>query len=137
MRPGKPVLCAKLPGGLLVLALPGTPMAVAAGLRFIALPALLAMTGQRRETILHAVLDTPLQVKSGLRHFLRGSLRQATDGQWHACVSPQQQPFRIRPYAEADVWIVLQEDAGDCAGGTLVEVHAIEPSRLAPMQPPY
>ena len=130
IRPGKPVLCAKLPGGQLILALPGTPMAVAAGLRFIALPVLLSMHGRGDEPILRAVLDAPIQVRPGLRHFLRGSLHQTTDGSWHATVSPQQQPFRIRPFAEADAWIVLPEDAGDCAAGTLVDVVALEPGRL-------
>jgi molybdopterin molybdotransferase len=124
-----------LPDGPLILALPGTPMAVAAGMRFLVMPALLAMTGQKNEQGLRAVLDTPKQAKPGLRHFLRGSLDQSLDGQWHARVLTQQQPFRIRPFAEADVWIVLPEDAGDCAAGTAVEVVGLEPGKLPCARP--
>lgn len=127
MRPGKPLLCAKLPSGPLIVALPGTPMAVAAGMRFMVLPALRSMTGQAEEPSMRAVLDTPQQVRSGLRHFLRGSLQQTTDGQWHASVSPQQQPFRIWPFAEADVWVVLPENSSDVGAGTVVEVVGLEP----------
>ena len=135
IRPGKPLLCARLAGGALIFALPGTPMAVAAGMRFVVAPALRAMAGQADEPVLHAQLDTPQQPKPGLRHFLRGSLRQHTDGSLHVQVHSQQQPYRIRPFAEADVWVVLPEDAGDCAAGTPVQVVSLAagtPPRIRP-----
>ena len=130
IRPGKPLLCARLADGPLMIALPGTPMAVAAGLRFIVAPTLRAMTGQGIEPVMHAVLDTPQQLKSGLRHFLRAALHQDSDGQWHVSVSNQQQPFRIRPFADADVWVVFPENVGDCAAGTLVEIASLESGAL-------
>lgn len=135
IRPGKPLLCARLPDGPLILALPGTPMAVAAGMRFLVMPTLLAMTGQHDEPGLRAVLDTPHQAKPGLRHFIRGSLHQSLDGQWHARMLLQQQPFRIRPFADADVWIVLPEDAGDFATDAAVEVVGLEPGKLPRARP--
>jgi len=127
IRPGKPLLAARLANGPLIIALPGTPMAVAAGLRFMVIPALRKMGGQRHETVMHAVLDTPQQPKAGLRHFLRANLQQHADGQMHVTVPEQQQPFRIRPFADADVWVVLPEDAGDCPAGTRVQVVGVEP----------
>lgn len=135
IRPGKPLLCARLASGPLIFALPGTPMAVAAGMRFVVAPALRAMAGQADEPALHALLDTPQQPRPGLRHFLRGSLRQHADGSLHAQVHSQQQPFRIRPFAEADVWVELPEDAGDCAAGTRVQVVSLDagtPPRIQP-----
>jgi molybdopterin molybdotransferase len=127
IRPGKPLLCARLTAGPLILALPGTPMAVAMGFRFFVVPALRAMMGQGGEPPLYAVLDTPQQPKAGMRHFLRATLHQGADGQLHASVQSQQQPFRIRPFAGADSWIVLPEDAGDCAAGKRVEIVSMEP----------
>jgi molybdopterin molybdotransferase len=135
IRPGKPVLCAKLAKGPLILALPGTPMAVAVGFRFFVAPVLRAMMGQGTEPTLHALLDTPQQPKAGLRHFLRATLHQDALGQLHASVSSQQQPFRIRPFAEADGWIVLPEDAGDCALGKRVEVVSLEPGTAPRIRP--
>ena len=126
IRPGKPLLCARLVSGPLIFALPGTPMAVAAGMRFVLAPALRAMAGQADEPALHALLDTPQQPKPGLRHFLRGSLRQHADGSLRVQLHSQQQPFRIRPFAEADVWVVLPEDASDCAAGARVQIASLD-----------
>jgi len=126
IRPGKPLLCAAMANGPLIIALPGTPMAVAAGMRFVVVPVMRAMTGQGSEHALFAVLDTPQQPKAGLRHFLRANLHQGSDGQLHATISNQQQPFRIRPFADADVWVVLPEDAGDCPAGARVEIVSLE-----------
>ena len=109
-------------------------MAVAAGMRFVVAPALRAMAGQADEPVLHAQLDTPQQLKPGLRHFLRGSLRQHVDGSLHVQLHSQQQPYRIRPFAEADVWVVLPEDAGDCAAGTRVQVVSLDAGTLPRIQ---
>ncbi|MBQ4855874.1 molybdopterin molybdotransferase MoeA [Rhodanobacter sp. B2A1Ga4] len=137
IRPGKPLLCATLANGPLILALPGTPMAVAVGVRFFVAPVLRAMAGQGSEPTLHAVLDMPWQPKPGLRHFLRASLHLDLDGYLHAAVPSQQQPFLIRPFAEADAWVVLPEDAGDCAAGTRVEIVSLEPGLPPRIRSPH
>ncbi|OOG56524.1 molybdopterin molybdotransferase MoeA [Rhodanobacter sp. C03] len=122
VRPGKPLLGARLTQGPLLLALPGTPMAVAAAMRFFVAPVLRTMMGQGTEPVLHAVLDTPHQPKPGLRHFLRATLHLAEDGRLHARALPHQQPFRIYPYTESGAWVVLPENAGVCDEGSIVEV---------------
>jgi molybdopterin molybdotransferase len=126
MRPGKPLLAARWPAGPMILALPGTPMAVAAGARFFVAPVLRAMAGQGREPVLHASLASAQSPKAGFRHFLRARLQLDNNGRLQAQVSRQQQPFRIQPFAEADAWVVLGEDAGDCPAGTLVEIVGLE-----------
>lgn len=127
IRPGKPLLAARFDDGPLVLALPGTPMAVAVGFRFFAVPLLRAMQGQGAEPELRAVLADDQQPKPGLRHFLRASLAQDAGGRWLAKVMSQPQPFRIRPFAQADAWLVLVEDAGVLAAGTSVVVASLQP----------
>lgn len=135
MRPGKPLLAASLPEGPLVMALPGTPMAVAAGMRFFVAPVLRAMLEQGDEPALHAVLDTPQQPTAGLRHFLRATFTLDTDGRLHAQVMSQQQPFRILPFTQADGWVVLDEDAGDCAAGCIVQVASLDAGMALPLHP--
>ena len=125
IRPGKPLLCARLVHGPLLLALPGTPMAVAAAMRFFVAPVLRTMAGQGTEPVLHAVLDTSQHPKPGLRHFLRATLHLADDGRLHTRVLPQQQPFRIYPYAESGAWVVLPENAGVCNEGSIVEIASL------------
>jgi molybdopterin molybdotransferase len=127
IRPGKPQLAATLREGPLVMALPGTPMAVAVGLRFFVAPVLRAMSGQASEPGFHAVLDTPQQPKPGLRHFLRARLGLDAQGRLHADVSAQQQPFRIHPFAQADAWVVLPEQSGEIPRGSIVEVASLHP----------
>jgi molybdopterin molybdotransferase len=126
MRPGKPLLAARLPDGPLILALPGTPMAVAAGARFFVAPVLRALAGQRREPVLHASLATAQSPKPGFRYFLRATLQLDGTGRLLAHVNRQQEPFRIRPFAESEAWVVLGEDAGDCPAGTPVEIASLE-----------
>jgi molybdopterin molybdotransferase len=126
MRPGKPLLAARLPAGPMILALPGTPMAVAAGARFFVAPVLRAMAGQGREPVLHATLATAQSPTPGFRHFLRASLQLDGAGRLHAHVNRRQQPFRIQPFAEADAWVMLGEDAGDCPAGSAVEIVSLE-----------
>lgn len=121
IRPGKPQLAAML-GDALVFALPGTPMAVAVGLRFFIAPVLRAMNGQAPERAWRAVLDTPQPLKAGLRHFLRATTAQAEDGRLHVRVLAQQQPFRIQPFAHATAWVVVPEGAGELAAGAWVDI---------------
>lgn len=126
IRPGKPQLAAAL-DDVLVFALPGTPMAVAVGLRFFIAPVLRAMRGQAAEPTWHAMLDAPQQPKPGLRHFLRATVTQDETGQLHAQVLAQQQPFRIQPFAQAGAWVVLPGDAGDAVAGSRVIVASLHP----------
>jgi len=59
IRPGKPLLHARLPGGSLLFGLPGNPLAVAVGLRFFVVPALRALQGLPPEAGLTAVSAGP------------------------------------------------------------------------------
>jgi molybdopterin molybdotransferase len=52
-------------------------------------------------------------------------------------VQHQQQPFRIRPFALADAWLVLPEDAGDCAAGKRVEIISLEPGMAPHIRPSH
>lgn len=126
IRPGKPQLAAVLDDAM-VFALPGTPMAVAVGMRFFIAPVVRVMRGQAAESLWHAVLDTPQVPKAGLRHFLRATVTQDETGRLHAQVLGQQQPFRIQPFALAGAWVVLPEDAGEMAVGTRVTVASLHP----------
>jgi molybdopterin molybdotransferase len=127
IRPGKPVLAARLDDGTLVMALPGTPMAVAVGFRFLVVPVLRAMNGQGSERALYARLNSAEHPKPGLRHFLRARLSQDAEGRLHASVLSQPQPFRIEPFARADAWIVLPEGAGEFPAGSMVLVAGLQP----------
>lgn len=126
MRPGKPLLAARLADGPLLLAMPGTPMAVAASMRFFVNPLLRAMLGQAPEPMAVAALATAQAPKPGLRHFLRGRLHFDGQGRLHATPMPHQQPFRIHAFAQSDAWIVLDGTSAECPAGMMVAVASLE-----------
>lgn len=125
MRPGKPLLAARLAQGPVLLAMPGTPMAVAVAMRFFVNPLLRAMLGQAAETPLAATLAAPQSSKPGLRHFLRGRLAIDTQGRLQATPLSQQQPFRIHAFAQSDAWIILDGESADCPAGTMVAIASL------------
>lgn len=130
VRPGKPLLAAVLGEGPLLLAMPGTPMAVSMAMRFFLDPWLRTAFGQAPELPWHARLRGSVSSKVGLRHFLRARLQVDAHGQCHVDVSAPQEPFRIHPFAHANAWVVLPEDTEHHVAGSVVPVyplHAGEP----------
>jgi molybdopterin molybdotransferase len=105
IRPGKPVLAARIPGGPLVVALPGNPMAVAVGWRFFLVPLLRAWAGLAPEGPRRLPLLQASALRAGLQHFQLGRLQPATDGTLAVSLLPAQAAYRIVPFTQADVWV--------------------------------
>lgn len=122
IRPGKPLLAAKLPGGTLVLGLPGNPVATAVGLRFFAVPWLRRQLGQPLERPLRAHLAADCQGRSGLRQFLKARVGCDDNGQLQVQVLGGQESFRIGTLQAANAWAVIDQDAGLLPAGTPVPV---------------
>ena len=80
IRPGKPLLFARLPGGPLLFGLPGNPMAVAVGLRFFVLPAIRALLGQGREKFLPARAGSAVRSRPAMTFFAKATARVTADG---------------------------------------------------------
>ena len=122
IRPGKPLLFARLPDGTLFFGLPGNPIAVAAGLRFFVEPALRAMLGLPREAPWRVPLAADYAKKPRLRFHLKARLALDAQGQLTAHVLAGQESHRIRPLAEANAWVVVPLAATALPAGTLVDV---------------
>lgn len=131
MRPGKPLLFARLPGGALFFGLPGNPVAAAVGFRFFVEPALRAMLGMFSEQALRVPLTTAFKKHAQMGFYLKARLSTDTRGQLHAAVLPGQESFRILPLAAANAWIELPEGISEYDAGTLVDVYG-----LGHLQPP-
>jgi molybdopterin molybdotransferase len=125
IRPGKPLLFARLPDGTLFFGLPGNPIAVAVGLRFFVEPALRVMLGLPREAPWRVPLAAGYAKKPRLRFHLKA--RVALDAQGHLSVQvlEGQESYRIRPLAEANAWAVVPVEATELPAGTLVEVRGL------------
>ena len=127
IKPGKPILFARLKNGALLFGLPGNPVAVAVGLRFFVVPALRMLQGLAPERY-HAAhnLET-IQKRPNLRFFGKARATVNADGRLEVCVLPGQESFRIGPLLEANCWAIVAEGAE--------RVEAGEPIQVAPLYP--
>jgi len=122
IRPGKPVLFARLPNGTLVFGLPGNPIAVAVGLRFFVVPAMRQMSGQPPEQYAHAVLAEDVRKKAGLMFFAKANARTDKDGKLVAEILPGQESFKISPLMKANCWAMVEADTNELAAGNIVKI---------------
>ncbi len=125
MRPGKPLLCARLAQGQLYFGLPGNPVSSAVGLRFFVEAALRIALGLAPERAWRLPLQHAVEKRSGFRFHQKARWQLSASGVLGVQLLEGQQSFKTQPLSEADVWAVLAEDAEHLAVGTLVDVYAL------------
>jgi molybdopterin molybdotransferase len=125
IRPGKPLLFARLAGGQLYFGLPGNPVSSAVGLRFFVEPSLRALTGMAPERPLRVPLAATYRKRAPLRFHLKGRVAIDEAGRLQAQVLPGQESFRILPLLAANAWIVVSEEAEAPEAGDLVDVYGL------------
>jgi molybdopterin molybdotransferase len=125
IRPGKPLLFAKLASGALYFGLPGNPVSAAVGLRFFVEPALRATLGLAAERPLRVPLAEAYAKRAPLRFHLKARLDSDGEGRLRAHVLPGQESFRILPLLASNAWVVLPEHVDAFAAGTLVDVYGL------------
>jgi molybdopterin molybdotransferase len=131
IRPGKPLLFARLPSGALFFGLPGNPVSSAVGLRFFVQPALRAMQGLPVEMPLRLPLAQPVEKKTGLRFLQKARVSVAGTGGLQVHLLPGQESFRIQPLLAANAWAVLPEAVENFSAGDLVEVFGLEDAAVS------
>lgn len=108
MRPGKPLLCASLPGGAPLLGLPGPPTAALIAYRFFVFEALRAAIGLEEEIGLEiaGARSTPAGTTAVIWPG-NASLRQGAP-----CfdADPDHRPQRVAALLRCDAWLVEDED---------------------------
>lgn len=134
IRPGKPLLCARLREGPLHVGLPGNPASCAVGLRFFVEPLLRAMLGLPRERPTRLPLAAPVHARANLRTHLHAMLESDGEGRLAVHPLPRQESFRLAPFLSSQAWLVLPE-TGD--GSTVMEpgqvVDVYPPGHLEPL----
>lgn len=128
IRPGKPLLCARLPTGPLLFGLPGNPMAVAVGLRFFVLPAVRALMGKSPERMLAARVAQAVRARAALTFFAKAHARVLPDATLSVTLLPGQESFRISPLLRANCWAVVPAGVPDVAPGDLLQVAPLWPA---------
>ena len=125
IRPGKPLLLAKLSEGALHFGLPGNPVSTAVGLRFFVEPALRAMFGQPSEQPLRAALKSAFGKVPQLRFHARALVSLDGAGALEVEIMQGQESFRVLPMVQANAWAVIPEGQPGGARGEPVEVYGL------------
>jgi molybdopterin molybdotransferase len=115
IRPGHPVLFATVPskkGNIPFFGLPGNPVATAACFRFLVVPLLRCLMGDRPESPLMARCE----MRNGMREmitslpshfdcFRHGRLRVSSSGDWTVELSQDQSPSKISHFSRSNCWL--------------------------------
>jgi molybdopterin molybdotransferase len=119
-KPGKPLFFGSKDGKI-VFGLPGNPSSVLTCYYEYVWPALEAMLmkGPAIQEI-SARLSHGYKKAPGLTHFLKARYQDGVVTPLHA-----QESFRLHSFAQADCFIVLGEEQGDCSAGDVVNVHLL------------
>lgn len=122
MRPGKPLLFARLPGGALCFGLPGNPVSTAVGLRLFVEPAMRVMLGLPREQPWRIPLAHDVSKKAGFRLHQKARLKLDARGALTVELLAGQESFRTRPLVESTVWAALPAGLDALRAGEAVDV---------------
>ena len=125
LRPGKPALFARRKlgqGDQWLFGLPGNPIAVAVGLRFLVSPGIDALTGRTPEQPLRALLINEAHKRAGLRFFGKARYRVSDGAQLAVELLPGQESFKIAPLIQANCWLDLPEEGEGANPGDLVHI---------------
>lgn len=125
MRPGKPLLFARLPGGVLYFGLPGNPVSGAVGMRFFVEPFLRACLGQPQERPLRAPLAASVTKKPGFCMLQKAIVRGDEQGYLSVHLMKGQESFRIQPLLHSNAWAVLPEAGESLPAGTPVDLYGV------------
>lgn len=110
IKPGKPVLFARLPNGVFFFGLPGNPISTAVGLRFFVQPLLARLQGMADEVPLRAALSGALKKpRADFRHFLKAQVFVDSDGLLRVRAHSGQESHKIAPLLASNAWLILDE----------------------------
>ena len=129
MKPGKPLLCATLPGNKMIFGLPGTPMSAMTGFYEFVLPTLRKLSGiPSADVRLSQYLWTtlPIKTKGGRTHFILARLEHRKTGLYV-------EPIKSRGSSDfvaggrSDGVIVVPPDVREVEAGSIVEFRSWQP----------
>ena len=108
IRPGKPILFAKIKGKpKAVFGLPGNPISSAACFRFFVYPYIRSLLGIKEEISFKARLKNEFRKKNDLTRFVKSKLSTTKNGKLEVEILKGQESFKIQPFLKSNIWTVL------------------------------
>ncbi|MDA9663249.1 molybdopterin molybdotransferase MoeA [Candidatus Pelagibacter sp.] len=125
IRPGKPILFAKLKGfEKVIFGLPGNPMSSSACFRFFVYPYLLNILGVKTEKAFKARLKNNFSKKKKLVRFLKAKLTSTNNGKLMIEVLEGQESFRIKSFVKSNVWGLFKDGKSNFRSGELIDCYS-------------
>lgn len=127
IRPGKPNLFAYFKeSGLAVFGLPGNPVSVAAGLRFMVYPYLRKLEGLPAEPAVPARITHDFaKRKRDMTFFLKAYSYADEDGIHQVEILPGQESFKVSPFLQMNCWVLAGEGVEGYSTGDIVDTYPV------------
>ena len=125
IRPGKPILFAKLKGfEKAIFGLPGNPISSSACFRFFVYPYLLNILGIKNEKPFKAKLKNNYSKNKKIIRFIKARLTSTNDGKLELQALNGQESFRIKSFIEANVWGLFKDGQSKFKKGELIDCYS-------------
>jgi molybdopterin molybdotransferase len=122
IRPGKPVLFAKIKGKQkIIFGLPGNPMSSAACFRFFVYPYISNILGLNSEKPIKAILKSILVKKKNFTRFAKSKLNTTKNGKIEVEILKGQESFRIKSFVKSNIWALLPAGKSKFKKGDIVD----------------
>ena len=122
IRPGKPILFAKIRGKQkAIFGLPGNPMSSAACFRFFVYPYIQYIFGLNEEKPFKAILKSNFSKKKNFTRFAKSKLNTTKNGKIEVEVLQGQESFRIKSFVKSNIWALLPSGKSNFKKGEIVD----------------
>ena len=122
IRPGKPVLFAKIRGKpKAIFGLPGNPISSAACFRFFVYPYLRSLLGVKEEISFKAILKNEFRKKREFTRFVKSKLNTTKNGKLEVQILKGQESFRIKSFIQSNIWVMLPSGKEKFKKGEIVD----------------
>ena len=122
IRPGKPILFAKIRGkSKAIFGLPGNPISSAACFRFFVYPYIRNILGINEENSFKAILKSKFTKKKNFTRFVKSKLITTKDGKLKVLILKGQESFRIKSFIQSNVWVKLPSGKSNFQKGEVVD----------------
>ena len=124
IRPGKPILFAKIKGKpKVIFGLPGNPISSAACFRFFVYPYLQEILGLEAEKPLKAVLKKPFNKNINFTRFVKSKINTTKNGKIEIEILKGQESFKIQSFIKSNIWTLLPSGKSKFKKGDIVDCY--------------
>ena len=125
IRPGKPILFAKLKGfEKAIFGLPGNSISSAACFRFFVYPYLQNILGIDNEKPFKAKLINNYSKNKKIVRFLKAKLTSTNNGKLELKVLKGQESFRVKSFVKSNVWGLFKDGQSNFKKGELIDCYS-------------